>query len=597
MWAATVPHDQIRNAANKGLALIQASQKSWYSKQSCFSCHQQSLPAQAIRTARQHGITVNEALAQADFKKTFAIFGDVDRAVQFSHVIDPSMSEAYLLLGAEAAGVRPSTVTATYARLIAARQKPDGHWETLDVRPPQSYSTVTATALSIRVLQLYTHSSLAAETKMTVERARTWLAERSTTVTEERSMQLFGLVWAGAARAIVDPLVTSLKNAQQPDGGWCSRDGLSSDAYSTGEALAALIEAGNVRVSDAAVQGGIEYLIRTQAADGSWHVHSRVRPPAPVSPPYFESGYPYGHDQFISAMGASWAVRALADALPIAQRNPVPAPDVAGEAIEAWAEMALFGSEPDLKTELDKGLDPNSSTKNGTTLLMMVQPDLAKTRLLITRGADVNRRSKTRYSALMIAAAYPGSDSTVQYLLEHGAAVNLPRGAGAPWFNASPILMASFAGNTRIIARLRQAGDDPDRQMMLLGSFPVTPLLNAVNFRDPQLARAVLDAGAKVDRPDDDGITPLGWAAIDADLPVARVLIERGANVNHVDKKGMTPVLYAASVDFGDASVLDLLLKSGANPKARTPDGLTAAQLAKKYGHAHLLKSLGEPGF
>ena len=58
-----------------------------------------------------------------------------------------------------------------------------------------------------------------------------------------------------------------------------------------------------------------------------------------------------------------------------------------------------------------------------------------------------------------------------------------------------------------------------------------------------------------------------------------------------LDIKGMTPLLYAASIDFGDSALLDLLLKSGADRKAKSPDGLTASALAKKYGHQQLLKS------
>ena len=47
---------------------------------------------------------------------------------------------------------------------------------------------------------------------------------------------------------------------------------------------------------DPAWRRGLQYLLETQAGDGSWHVASRLHPPAFVSPPYFESGYPYGHD-------------------------------------------------------------------------------------------------------------------------------------------------------------------------------------------------------------------------------------------------------------------------------------------------------------
>jgi hypothetical protein len=46
----------------------------------------------------------------------------------------------------------------------------------------------------------------------------------------------------------------------------------------------------------------------TQLADGSWYVKSR----AIRIQPFFESGFPYGRDQFVSAAGTNWATQALA---------------------------------------------------------------------------------------------------------------------------------------------------------------------------------------------------------------------------------------------------------------------------------------------
>ena len=54
---------------------------------------------------------------------------------------------------------------------------------------------------------------------------------------------------------------------------------------------------------------GIAYLLRTQLEDGTWFVRSRATIPLQA---YFESGFPHGTDQFISAAGTSWAVIALA---------------------------------------------------------------------------------------------------------------------------------------------------------------------------------------------------------------------------------------------------------------------------------------------
>ena len=59
----------------------------------------------------------------------------------------------------------------------------------------------------------------------------------------------------------------------------------------------ALSVAGKMAVSNPVYQKGVDYLLRTQASDGTWHVETR----AIWLQPYFESGFPYGRDQFISA--------------------------------------------------------------------------------------------------------------------------------------------------------------------------------------------------------------------------------------------------------------------------------------------------------
>jgi len=52
LWADDASSIRIRDAAAKAVALIQKSRKNWPSRQSCFSCHQQVLPALAFRAAR-----------------------------------------------------------------------------------------------------------------------------------------------------------------------------------------------------------------------------------------------------------------------------------------------------------------------------------------------------------------------------------------------------------------------------------------------------------------------------------------------------------------------------------------------------------------
>jgi hypothetical protein len=154
MWAGDTSTARIQESATKAVALIQKSQKNWYTKQSCFSCHQQVFPALAFRFAREHGIAVDEPAAHADAAAAFGFYSNFERAVEYTHVIDPALSDGYGMIAANSAGVRPSLVTAVYARLLAARQEADGHWETIDERPPQSYSPFTATAITATHLYL-----------------------------------------------------------------------------------------------------------------------------------------------------------------------------------------------------------------------------------------------------------------------------------------------------------------------------------------------------------------------------------------------------------------------------------------------------------
>jgi squalene cyclase len=80
-----------------------------------------------------------------------------------------------------------------------------------------------------------------------------------------------------------------------------------SDAYETGLSLWALASTNTAAVDTLAYRRGVDYLMRTQEKDGSWHVRSR----AFGFQPYFESGFPHGHDQWISMAATAWSAMAL----------------------------------------------------------------------------------------------------------------------------------------------------------------------------------------------------------------------------------------------------------------------------------------------
>jgi ankyrin repeat protein len=582
---------QLRDAAARNLALLQASQKNWFEVQRCDSCHHQYQPALAYRAAREHGIPFDEAIARADAARAFT-YADLDKNVQYSWVLEPAVDDAFRLIAADAAGVRPSLSTAVMARMLTARQNRGGDWPSHRQRPPSSYSNFTFTALGVRAIQLYAHPTQRADVAAHVVLARRWFLSHTPVDTEERTYRLLGLKWSGGSRASLLAATRDLANTQEADGGWASLDGRVSDAYSTGQALVALHDGGGVPISDANWRRGIDYLLKTQAADGSWHTATRLHPPAPLSPPYFESGLPYGHDQFLSAQGGAWAVMALAYALgPGKPVVPEPLPGVAPSNVDPWAETMLFGSAADVKKLLDGGLDPNVATKpGGTTALMMAAPDAEKMKLLIDRGANVNARSETKYTALMVAAQH-GIHSTpaIRLLLSNGA--DAGQSQGKPLFNADPLFLAAYSGNAEVLPDLLKAGASLNGEMTLIGTSNSDAISGAVRHHYLDVANVLVQLGAPVDRTDL-RITPLVKAVVGDQVEMASFLISRGADVNHVDGNGMTPLLYAASIDFGSSAMIDMLLKAGARTDLKTKEGKTALELARQYKHTHLLASL-----
>jgi ankyrin repeat protein len=283
---------------------------------------------------------------------------------------------------------------------------------------------------------------------------------------------------------------------------------------------------------------------------------------------------------------------ALARALgPARVVTPAPLPDVAPVNVEPWAETVLFGSVADVRALLAKGFDANSATKSGgTTALMMAAPDDEKMKLLIDHGANVNARSETKYTALMVAAQH-GTHSTaaVRLLLAHGA--DASQSQGQPLFNADPLFLAAYGGNADVLPDLLKAGASLNGEMRLIGTSNTDAISGAVRHGYLDVARVLVGLGAPVDRTDA-RITPLVKAVLGDQVEMARFLISKGADVNHVDGNGMTPLLYAASIDFGSSAMIDMLLKAGARTDMKTKEGKTALELARQYKHTHLIESL-----
>ena len=201
-------------------------------------------------------------------------------------------------------GEPASKLTDATFHKIMFRQDPDGKWDFRIYRPPSEYSHISATAMAAMSLKAYSTPGRAAEVKERLARAGAWLRMQHGVGAEEQAMLLMGLA---ATDSPIDGAARALLASQRRDGSWGQLADMPSDAYATGLALYALHTAADLKVGSAPYRAGVSWLLKTQMPDGSWYVQTHTHP----LQPYFESGFPYAHHQWIAAAGTSWASMAL----------------------------------------------------------------------------------------------------------------------------------------------------------------------------------------------------------------------------------------------------------------------------------------------
>jgi hypothetical protein len=307
----------VRTAIAKSLPLLQEGSRTFRerSEGQCISCHHQGLILPTVALARARGFPIAEEVERAEIGRVYGFYAR-RRGLYERALVDPNArreAERYgnytvhaglWFWGLAAEKVPPDEATDTAVRLLADDQLKDGHWDFEDAaRAPMQAGPIPTTALAIFVLRHYAPKDYAKR----APRTRDWLVRQPQRTTDDKAFRLLGLHWTETDAAVQRHAVNDLIQDQRADGGWAQQANMPTDAYATGLALYALNQAGGVAVKDRAYGRGVEYLLKTQRADGSWFVKTHAIP----SNPYFESGFPHGKSQFISYAASCWATMAL----------------------------------------------------------------------------------------------------------------------------------------------------------------------------------------------------------------------------------------------------------------------------------------------
>jgi ankyrin repeat protein len=241
------------------------------------------------------------------------------------------------------------------------------------------------------------------------------------------------------------------------------------------------------------------------------------------------------------------------------------------------------------KLLIEKGADVNARDKTGFTALMwsgqMDRAELVK--LLLDKGADVNAKEYKGRPALMQFAMF-GRPEVVQPLLDRGADVNVKDKDGL-----TALMYAAMLGRTKVTKLLLEKGADlrsgnktgmtalmyaamslycPKVKKLFAGmGIPSGKIITALSYIPPTsaadyftAAKLLIESGADVNAKDQQGFSALTYAAILGGPGLVRLLLDKGANVNAMDNSGFTVLKRALQRKVSSPETIALLKAHGA---------------------------------
>ena len=202
--------------------------------------------------------------------------------------------------------------------------------------------------------------------------------------------------------------------------------------------------------------------------------------------------------------------------------------------------------------------------------------DTNQVKLLISKGADVNREDEKEKTPLHY-AAQTGKMEVVQLLVEAGADVNAGK-------NDWPPLCVAVENNHIAVAEYliaHGADVNPDNDW--------TPLQEAPYSSSVEMVELLIAKGADINAGEGEW-TALHGAAGQGRRDIAELLILKGSDVNAKDKRGHSPLYYA--IQKGDSDMKKLLIAKGADIEMKPPEGLTLLHYVASEGHRDIAELL-----
>lgn len=124
--------------------------------------------------------------------------------------------------------------------------------------------------------------------------------------------------------------------------------------------------------------------------------------------------------------------------------------------------------------------------------------------------------------------------------------------------------------------------------------YGINPIMGAARDRDSIIVQSLIDAGANVNSEDLGGNSPLFYATASGKIEMIKFLLSKNADVNKENKDHKNLLHYA--IENGHPEVVPILLKSGVDPNKKSYKGYTPLMIAARNGDLTAMNLLLENG-
>lgn len=207
--------------------------------------------------------------------------------------------------------------------------------------------------------------------------------------------------------------------------------------------------------------------------------------------------------------------------------------------------------------------------------------EIAKLQAMLQNSPDlINAPGNSGGSPPLVAAAYSDHLRVAQFLLDHGADVNVQSVQSG---GNTPLTTAAASGHKAMVELLLSHGADINAtsQSVFGGG---TALYSAVDRGYEAVTEALLAAHADVNAANNSGETPLFLAVKNGNTRIAQMLLAAGANPN------IGSALDRAA--WISPEMVNLLLAAGADANTTNNQGWTPLSNAAEYGTPEIVKVL-----